>query len=759
MIAQQGLGQFYDLQDGMVPPVRGVVFEEKDWEWLAALASGAEREAVPHLRLDLQGLTCLACVWLIERVFQRRAGGVSLRVDSTLGTLEVKWLTGVFDLVEFARELQRFGYLVGPPGKTGAGSSRALIPRLGVCGALAMNTMLFTLPAYLGMQPGEAFASFFERVALVLASVSMLVGGSYFAQRAWRALKQGVLHMDLPITLGLCAAYAGSVWAWTHGIKGLVYFDFVSVFTFLMLLGRWLQQRTVERHRNQLLAARSEPPSVSIGGRRCGAGELAPGVRFAVRPGGLVPVRSRLLSESAALGLEWIHGESAAVTMHCGEMVPGGSLNHTRTEISLEALEPWPDSLLARLLRLEPEGAARNPAAERFIRGYLAVVLCIAAAGALAWWWATGDVARAVQVLVSVLVVSCPCASGVALPLVDDLAAAGLRRDGVFLRNHALWPRLCEVRKLVLDKTGTLTLEAITLRNPEVIDQLEPGARDALCTLTASSTHPVSTALRAQLLAAGAKARSGAEVLEIAGMGVEWKTLGGTWRLGRGGWAGAQGEGTVFARDGEILAVFQFGEEPRPGAREELAALRAGGLELHILSGDHPAKVKAFAERVGLEPANCHGGLTPDGKAAALHKLDAHDTLYLGDGANDSLAFDAAWVSGTPACDRGLLEHKAGFYFLGQSMAGISQLVEAGWRRRNAVRAVITFALIYNACAVTAALVGMMNPLVAAVIMPLSSLVSLGIVALALRDHRDSRRRLAGSPAADAALQASGANQ
>jgi Cu2+-exporting ATPase len=736
LIAQNGLGQFYDLQEGAVPPVRGAVFDERDWAWLEALAASAEKDPAPHLRLDVQGLTCVACAWLIERIFQRHAGAVSIRVEPGLGTLELRWERGVFQVLGFARELQRFGYLAGPPGKTPAAASRTLIPRLGVCAALAMNTMLFTLPAYLGLQPGEAFAAFFARVAFVLATASLLVGGSYFFARAWRSLRQGVLHMDLPITLGLLAAYGGSVWAWVHHIPGLVYFDFVSVFTCLMLLGRWLQQRTVERHQNQLLASRSEPPAVELEGRSVPANELQPGRRYAVKPGGLVPVRSRLLSEAASVGLEWIHGESAAVTARQGELISSGALNHTRTAVELEALEPWADSLLARLLRMEPASAARHPAVERFIRGYLAVVITLALLGGMAWWWFTGDMARAVQVTISVLVVSCPCASGVALPLVDDLAAASLRPDGVFLRDHALWPRLCAVRQLVLDKTGTLTLEALTLQNPEALDTLWHDEGLALSTLTASSTHPVSAALRAQLLAAGAQPADGAVVRELPGLGVEWEHEGVTWRLGRAAWATggiSPEEGTFFSRNREVVAVFHFGEEPRPGAREELSALSHRGLSIHILSGDHPEKVKKFAARLGLDSGRCHGGLAPDDKAGAVRRIDQHDTLYLGDGANDSLAFDAAWCTGTPACDRGLLEHKAGFYFLGQGLHGITRLLAVARQRRHAVRAVLGFAIAYNACAVAAALAGIMSPLVAAVIMPLSSLVSLGIVALALR--------------------------
>jgi Cu2+-exporting ATPase len=211
---------------------------------------------------------------------------------------------------------------------------------------------------------------------------------------------------------------------------------------------------------------------------------------------------------------------------------------------------------------------------------------------------------------------------------------------------------------------------------------------------------------------------------------------GATWRLGRSAWATSASASAdcVFARDGLPLAAFRFGEVAREDAREEIAALRSRGCEIFILSGDRSSKVAAMADRLGLPRDHCLGELSPGQKAERVRTLDARDTLYLGDGANDSLAFDAAWVNGTPAIDRGLLEQKAGFYFLGSSLRGVRALLATAALRRGAARAVVTFAIGYNATAVALCLAGRMSPLLAAILMPASSIVSLAIVFLTFRE-------------------------
>jgi Cu2+-exporting ATPase len=747
LIAQNGLGQFYDLQEGGVPPVQSLVFQKRDYAWLEDLA----RVSSGTLTLDVQGLSCIGCAWLIEKLFTRKPGALAIHVDPTLGQLALRWQPGLFDPVAFARELQTFGYLVGPPGKSTAPASRALNLRLGLCGALAMNTMLFTLPRYLGMEESFEFAGLFHRLTLILGTLSFLIGGSYFFIRSWHSLRQRVLHIDLPISIGLVAAYAGSVFAWMRGAHGFVYFDFVSTFTFLMLAGRWLQQKAVERNRHQLLAGQAEPPPVRLAlGEKVPVARIAVGDVFAVEPGQVVPVLARLCSEGATLGMEWISGESEAASARRGRLVPAGAMNCGQSAIELEAREPWADSLLAKLLRITPTGTTRDATLERFLRGYIGVVLALAVAGFCTWWVVSGALLPALQVLISVLVVSCPCASGVALPLCRDLATSHMRQLGVFIRDGEMWPKLDRIRKVIFDKTGTLTLEAMSLLNPESLRHLRADESAALLAMVNDSLHPVAGCLREQLLADRVEPATASAIRETIGFGLEMEHGGATWRLGRAEWAvtrtilsadsarereqdprtglSALQADCVFTRDGEPLAAFRFGEAARDDAREEIAALRERGCEVFILSGDRRAKVAAMAERLDLPHGHCQAELSPDEKAGRVRELDTHDTLYLGDGANDSLAFDAAWMSGTPAIDRGLLEQKAGFYFLGRGLSGVRALLATAAQRRRTAHAIVAFAIAYNTLAVALCLAGTMSPLLAAILMPASSLVSLAIV-------------------------------
>lgn len=746
LIAKNGLGQFYDLQNGGVFPVKSLVFQQRDYSWLEKLAA----ESQGALALDLQGLSCVGCVWLIEKLFERRAGALAIHIDSTLGRMNIRFGSG-FDVVAFAREVQGYGYLVGPLTGEPKRANQSLIIRLGICGALAMNAMLFTLPTYLGMEPSFELFGLFRTTAFACGTLSFLVGGSYFIARSIQSLGARVLHIDLPISLGLIAAYAGSIFAWRAGADGFVYFDFVSTFTFLMLVGRWVQQVAVDRNRNRLL------------GLQMTVLEPRAGERFAIASGQVVPVRAKLLSSAATLGLEWINGESEAREAALGQLVPSGAVNLSREVIDLEAMEDWRDSILSRLIEIKPRTDTRHLGLESFIRSYIIVVMSIAVVAFGGWLFATHDVLRALQVLTSILVVSCPCAAGVALPLADELAVAALRRAGVFVRESSLWTRLARVRQIVFDKTGTLTMETMALKNPESLEALGDAAKQTLLAMVRDNLHPVSCALRELLMSGGVSAAAVAEPSEVTGMGLELTTPEGAWRLGRPEWAAPlrlSGDATkrgepplastsdvsasprseadcVFAHDGVVLAEFRFGEETRSDAPEELAMLRERGMALAILSGDRAEKVRAMALRVGISPAHAHGEFSPDDKADWLRARGAAKTLMIGDGANDSLAFNEALCTGTPAIDRGLLEHKADFYFLGRGLRGVRLLFEIAAARRTATLGVLGFAIAYNAFAVALSIAGKMSPLAAAVLMPASSLVTLAIVATVLRKRRD----------------------
>lgn len=774
-IEAEGLGRYYELKDRPVTPVGGTVFQPRDYTWLADAARAAEAAvaesrrtgpvaapAVAELVLDIQGVACVGCVWLIERLYRRRDGALALDLNVTQGRLRLRWRPGRFDAVAFARELQSFGYIVGPAGsKPAVRAGRALRLRLGLCGALAMNTMLFTLPAYLGLEPESEFYVLFEALSFVFATASLLVGGSHFFQRAWVGLRAGTLSIDLPISLGLLVGYVASIYGWRTGEASLVYFDFVAIFTFLMLVGRWTQEAALERNRQQLLGTlqgpgdvemadapirKPNPPNgdstVAIGAASAGGflrrpQSLGPGDRYRLRAGGIVPVASRLESAAGEFTTEWINGEPEPRALRAGQTVPAGATSITRTPVILTAIEGWGSSPLARLLAVE-EAGFRNPGLERIIRIYLVTVLAVAALGGATWWFATGDAMWVARVVVAVLVVSCPCALGVSWPLVEELTVATARRAGVFVRELTLWSRLRRVRRIFFDKTGTLTLETPVLANPESLAALDGRARERLAALVRDNPHPVALALAEALVFAGDETRRGGpaagssagRIEEVVGQGVRLHADDGEWWLGKetGATNAAASTGiadAVLAHEGRTLARFRFVEAPRLDAKAELAALRAAGFEIAIVSGDRPEKVAALAERLGLPKESAHGGLDPERKRAWVAARDRSDSLMLGDGANDSLAFDAAACRGTPMIHRGILGHKSDFYYLGRGLAGVRQLFALAERRRRALLRVFSFAVLYNAGTVTLALAGLVNPLAAAILMPTSSLLSL----------------------------------
>jgi Cu2+-exporting ATPase len=376
----------------------------------------------------------------------------------------------------------------------------------------------------------------------------------------------------------------------------------------------------------------------------------------------------------------------------------------------------------------------------------LVVILVLALLGGAGWWLLAGDASRALHVTVAVLVASCPCGIGVAFPLIEEMAVAAMRRHGVFVRDLSLFPRLRSIRRAVFDKTGTLTLETPVLANPGALTALEPVAISRLRQLVLDNPHPVARAVLESLAwncqpeTADAPPVSEAPPREeVVGQGVRLRLADGIWALGRPGFAGtdeapeARDSDACFSHNGRILARLHFVETARSDARAEIAALRAESREVYILSGDRPEKVASLASALAIPAGQALGGLTPEEKRDWVLSHDKQDTLMLGDGANDSLAFDAAFARGTPVIHRGMLERKCDFYYLGRGLRGVRRLFGVAEIRRRALRCVFIFSVCYNLGTVTLALSGHVNPLVAAVVMPVSSILSLSLATISMR--------------------------
>jgi len=769
LIHESGLESYYRIKDEVTAPADSALLPARDYEWLTAAQAEAEQLAADktaELSLDVQGISCAGCVWLIEKIHRKQPGGGRIDVNAQTGQMRLAWARGAFDAAAFARVLQSFNYLVSPASaeRSAPPESRALLRRIGLCTAFAMNVMLFTLPVYFGMEPTYPYARLFSTLSMAFGTLSLLVGGGFFLNRAVRSLREGAMNIDLPIALGIVGAYSGSLYGWFASAEPYIYFDFVSTFVLLMLVGRWAQLVAVERNQRRLLAQQPVPPRVRVwdaagAEKTCSPEALQAGQRFAVGPGQTVPVEAKLKTAEVTLSLAWINGESEPRVFRSGQRVPAGATNVSQQEIQLRATQAWAQSLLAELFKPVVRGAYRHRFLERVVRGYLIAVLVIATGAAVGWGWATGDALRTGAIVTAILVVSCPCAIGLAFPLADELAATALRKRGVFVRVGDLWPRLARVRRIVFDKTGTLTLETPTLTNPEALTALAAESRAALLALVQDNPHPVGRCLHEQLLMAGGIVPPAGEVTEMVGRGVVLETGGHRWTLGRADWrdetvcnvlrykpsgidkglvtgggaAGGREAGTELACDGGVRARFHFAETARLDARVEVAALAKRGLGITILSGDRREKVATLASELGLKPENVWSEFSPHDKAGWIERHGPDDALMLGDGANDSLAFDRALCRGTPVIHRGMLAQKADFYYLGRGIGGIRALLEVDDARRRTHRWLLAFSISYNLLAVGLAVTDHMNPLLAAIIMPGSSLLSLAIVGQGMR--------------------------
>jgi Cu2+-exporting ATPase len=740
LIHEHGLTNYYDIKDTVTAPADVAVFEPRDFTWLDAAQHGAEASEakVPELMLDVQGISCAACVWLIERLANQEPGARDVVVNAQYGTLRLRWTRGVFSAAQFARKLQGFGYVLGPAGESVAEpETRGLVRRIGLCAAFAMNVMLYSLPAYFGMEPTFEWAGLFGLLSLAFGTLSFLVGGLYFIGRAVRALRQRAMHIDLPIALGIVGAYGGSLYGWFTGHDRFVYFDFVSTFILLMLIGRWAQTAAVERNRRRLLSQQPRPQSVRlVSGEAVAPEKVKAADRLLIRSGQALPVEATLESAQAEFSLASINGEPEPRFVRAGERVPAGAVNVTLCDLRLTAAQSWNESLLAQLQSAGERAAETHPWLERVVRGYIAGILIAAVVSGIGWWVGTHDLLKVGAVVTAVLVVSCPCAIGLAFPLADEMATVALRRRGVFVREADLWARLGRVRKVVFDKTGTLTLETPVLVNPEALQRLSSEERAALLALVAENPHPISACLRQELLACGGVEPLAGEVHETVGFGVEL----GLWSLGRAGWKAGVVSGdtvadadTVLARGGVLVARFRFADRVRSDARREVEALKQAGLEVFVLSGDRSEKVRILASELGLPVEQAFGDATPETKAAWVEKHGADDALMLGDGANDSLAFDRALCRGTPVVHRGVLERKADFFYLGRGVGGVRALFAVDRLRRRAHAVILVFSVVYNLAAVGLAVAGLMSPLLAAVLMPLNSLLTLALVTGGMR--------------------------
>jgi P-type Cu2+ transporter len=748
LLFEQGLGRYYELARGEVTPVSEAP-AVRSHTWLEPLVEQARAQSqgeVCTLNLDVQGIHCAACVWLMNETFARQPGAAEITVNPALGQVRLAFRPGVTDVEKWVKDVEGFGYQFGPARKEASKKSIDLPLRLGISAAITINVMLFSVSFYFGLVPDpEGIFSLFTWLSFALSSVTVFVGGWPFFKAAVKGLKTGMLHLDLPIAVGIALVYGMSLVQLRTGRGDLTYFDTLNTFITLMLLGRFLQERLLEQNRRFLL---DDDGAEGLMVRKVVGERLVPMKApkvverdvLLVAPGDVVPVDATLLDPAAHVSTDWITGESKPRLLERGAEVPAGSFNAGHAAFHVAARTDFSQSPLVQLLRQPPSREGR--AAEHHqlwndvARKWVVKVLLVAAGGFLAWLPASFD--DAVNVAASLLVITCPCAIGIAIPLAYEITQTHLRRAGFFVRSSDLLDRLVKVKKVLFDKTGTLTLGRLELVEPSVVTTLSPIARDVAFNLAARSSHPVSGCVSRALEPRGARYDVTAHVEEVKGQGLEWRRADGLWRLGRTSWAlvGGQGAGAILSCDGTLVVRFETREALRSDARKELDGLTAQGYGVWLISGDEPGRVQALASTLGVPLERALGGLKPEAKAEAVSRIDAKDTLYLGDGVNDSLAFERALIAGTPAIDRPVMPGRSDFFLVGEGLSPIKESLARAAHLRAVVNRVLTVSVTYNAFAIILALLGKMSPLLAAITMPASTITLILITIMGLRAWR-----------------------
>jgi Cu2+-exporting ATPase len=724
-ITEAGFERYQTLADGPLPP--GGAPQERPW------LPGLIESSPKRIEVDVQGLTCGACVWVLQKAAERR--GLGCLVNPGLGRLEVD-STDRARLDGFLDDVETLGYRTGPPLKKADASVDDLVLRAGISGALAMAAMSFAFARYFGLNEGALSTVFFAGEALT-ATGAMIAGGTPFISSAWRAAKMRIVSFDVPIAMGLLLAWFGSVASVLVESHEGIFFDSVAMFATLMVFGRLAQRSVLARSRAQLLndsGLEGLAVMVLVDGvpTLSTAAEVRSGDRILVRPGDAVVVASRIEQGEAPFSLAWITGESDAqlfgADLGSNPAVPAGACHIGDRAVTMVAAESGADSRLAALLtRRDDDEPAVIEGWERFARASVFGVLAVAIAGAVGWTIAV-DLERGLTIATAVLVVTCPCALGLALPLADELGLSALRRYGVFVRRGGFFDRLRKVKDVVFDKTGTLTAGELVLERDSVafLDTLADADRDAVFQMAARSSHPKSRAL---VQALGARTLNAADVVEVPGVGMTAVIDNQRFSLR------ADGDSLAVTRDGATIALLNFSECLQQDAVVEVKRLQQRGLTVHLASGDALSRAERVAAALGI--TEVHAGMHPEEKAALVSALGAERVCFVGDGINDAAAFSVAGVAGTPALDRPQLPARADFYTISSGLGPLGAIFAVGDRHHSASQTALGFAVVYNTLVISAALAGVLTPLWCALLMPASSVLVVLMVRFSFTSNAD----------------------
>ncbi|MGY5821206.1 heavy metal translocating P-type ATPase [Vibrio chemaguriensis] len=689
-------------------------------------------ENVSEVTLSLEGVSCAACAWLIEKQVSNTAGLVSIRVNTTTNRALLAWDKTQVRLSELLSVIHKLGYKAAPfeADKQEASYHRMMkqyLYRLGIAGLATMQVMMLAVALYLevfgDLEP--EFKNYFRWVSLIFATPVLLYSALPFYLNAWRSIKGRTLGMDVPVSIALIFAYVASLIA-TVTEQGEVFFESISMFTFFLLVGRFLEMRA----RRKAAAASGNLlkliPAIAttLDGEQIPVKTLKVGDRIRVLPGEHIPADGKVISGRIHIDESMLTGESVHVVKREGDAVYAGTLNGDES-FELEVMSSKADSMISNIVRLQDEAQHSKPKiaeiADVVARYFVGAILIISAGTWFYWHQTKPD--DAFWIMLSVLVATCPCALSLATPTALTCATSRMGNFGILLRKGHVFETLCKINHLVVDKTGTLTKGDIEICDTKVLSDLpKEDCLSLAAALEAHANHPI-----ARSFASYANDDFVVyEVQNVIGSGIEGIWNGKIVKIGSAvfvqGKESDESHAVYLSVDGEHVASFYYRDPIRKESKAFVQRFADAGIKTTLLTGDSLSNARPVANEIGID--HVVASAKPEDKLAYLKSLDEDSiTMMVGDGINDAPTLAGAHLSVAMGGGTDVAKASADMTLLGDNLEKLLEARLLALRTRKIIRENLAWSLGYNLLILPLAVAGLVAPYIAVVGMSASSII------------------------------------
>lgn len=752
-IVDGGLTSFYEHRTETSPTARAALPDVLDQltlydkpELQRSFVSTDEKN-IKQASLILEGIVCAACVWLNERHISALQGVVEFSVNYSTHRARVRWDDSQIKLSDILQAISAIGYLAHP---FDSGRQEAVykkersnaLKRLAVAGLGAIQVMMLAVALYAGDYSGmdSGLENFMRWVSMFIATPVVFYSAKSFFSSAWRDLKVRQLGMDVPVSLAIGLAFAASCWA-TVNQSGQVYFDSVTMFTFFLLAGRFLEMGARQKAGQAAEELVKLLPAMATrvtedGDETVAVTELIIGDQVRIKPGDSIPADGVIVVGRSSIDESLLTGESHPLAKTINENVIGGTVN-IESPLVIEVQKIGEDTVLASIQRLLDRAQVEKPSIAKMadrVAAYFVGFLLLLVTMVAAWWW-QHDPDQAFWIAISLLVVTCPCALSLATPAAMTAATGSLTRLGVLTtRGHAL-ETLAKVTDIVFDKTGTLTKGHLALDSLKILsDVSEQQILNIAAALELGSEHPVAKVFLQK--ATNPNTVLAKDIEAISGQGVTGEINGICYRLGCAAYVDDVINDSIIninkpkhateiflASEKECLAVFYLSDELREQVAESIQALKELGKNVWLVSGDNEAAVSYIAKQVGIE--NIRHSMKPEDKLSVIRELQNQNKIVsmIGDGVNDAPVLAAAQVSIAMGGGTQLAQASADMVLLSEHLPHLVDAIKMAKRSVAIVHQNLSWALIYNLLALPLASMGYIAPWMAAIGMSASSLI------------------------------------